>query len=814
MDLIQEQNEIEIGMSNRGIDRYERAARDAANNGEATRTKSVQVVMDTAIDLVADALDNFREGASSGKAGRRHSAIKQMDGLPSKEISYLALRIILDGIGKSLPVTPIACTIGRAIEMEARMHQLAITQEAYVKVLMKDLDSRTGHARHRRAVLSRVMREKGDKWDNWGEQDHVRVGVKMVELVIQSTGLLSVAHSRMGKKTIAVLVPTPRFTDWLHSLDAKFGLYSPDYMPCVIPPKDWTGLNEGGYHTDALAFPPSLVKTSNREHRKALEKADLTRVLSAVNAIQRTGWAVNKRVLDVALDLITSGRPVAGLPDLDNTPLPSRPLDIDTNEEAKTAWKREASKVYDHNRRMTGRRVQALKCVRTAEEFARYDAIYFPHQLDFRGRVYPIPQVLNPQGDDLAKGLLMFSEGDRLDTLAAIQWFKVHGANCFGVDKVDMDERMQWVEDNAVHIIRSAEDPIGYQWWADADSPFCFLAWAFEFNDWLQSDVGNGTFVSRIAVAMDGSCNGLQHYSAMLRDARGGAATNLVPSVKPQDIYGEVAKVVNASLYRIANTVQEVNPGLSGEDKEKAIKDAAYAAAWGAFGIDRKITKRPVMVLPYGGTQRSCSEYVHEAVSDRPDVPFPGDLKASAWLGNVVWSSIGEVVVAAKLAMGWLRAVASVASKENRPLQWTAPSGFPVFQAYPEMRKEQIKTFLLGNRFDPALQVLVPGQIDKRRQVNGVAPNFVHSLDAAAMIGTVNLATDRGLSKFAMIHDSYGTTAGKAAALAEALRDAFVDMYEQNDVLEQFRQSALPTDLRSEIPDQPSGRGSLPTQAL
>ena len=41
---------------------------------------------------------------------------------------------------------------------------------------------------------------------------------------------------------------------------------------------------------------------------------------------------------------------------------------------------------------------------------------------------------------------------------------------------------------------------------------------------------------------MDGSCNGLQNFSAMLRDEVGGKAVNLIPSDKPQDVYMEVVK--------------------------------------------------------------------------------------------------------------------------------------------------------------------------------------------------------------------------------------------------------------------------------
>lgn len=797
MDLFNEQTEIEARMADRGIERYRRLTEEAMQGGEATRAKSVQTVLDSALVAVVEALVAFQADAATGRAGRRHTAIKRLSGIDPYEAAFVALHTVLDGMSRDFPLTPLATKIGRSIELEARFAALAETHGAYVKKMMEDLDGRTRNAGHRRAVLAKVLREKGDAWEGWGERDHLQTGLKLIELIVSATGLFEVTMDRTGaKRDLMTLHATDRFKAWLHSLDTRFALMAPEFLPCVIPPKDWTDFKTGAYHTDALAYPPTLVKTSSKLHRDAIKKADLTKVLSAVNAIQRTPWQINRRVLDVVRDLIESGRPVAGLPDMANMPLPARPVDIDTNETALKGWKREAARTYEANRKVTGRRIGALKTLQIAEEFVGYDAIYFPYQLDFRGRVYPIPQGLNPQGNDLAKGLLHFSEGDRLDTTSSIQWFKVHGANTFGVDKVSMDERMAWVDANAEHIIRSAEDPLNYQWWTEADSPFCFLAWAFEFNDWLQSDIANGTFRSRIAVAMDGSCNGIQHYSAMLRDPRGGAAVNLVPSDKPQDIYGEVAKVV---VERLALA------GRPADDTEEAVAQAAMSVAWGRFGIDRKITKRPVMVLPYGGTQRSCLDYVYEAVKERGSYPFSDEMlhKATVYLGGVVWGSIGEVVVAARLAMGWLKSVASVVSKENLPIQWTTPSGFPVVQAYPVMESQRIECRLFGDRFVPRMDVASQTEIDKRRQANGVAPNFVHSMDASALIDTVNRAAAAGVTKFAMIHDSYGTSAGQTATLSAALREAFVSMYEENDVLENFLHDVVPEGLRLGIPSAP-----------
>ena len=58
------------------------------------------------------------------------------------------------------------------------------------------------------------------------------------------------------------------------------------------------------------------------------------------------------------------------------------------------------------------------------------------------------------------------------------------------------------------------------------------------------------SFVSHLPIAMDGSCNGLQLFSLMLRDPVGGTAVNLLPADTPQDIYRLGADKIIAKLER------------------------------------------------------------------------------------------------------------------------------------------------------------------------------------------------------------------------------------------------------------------------
>ena len=82
-------------------------------------------------------------------------------------------------------------------------------------------------------------------------------------------------------------------------------------------------------------------------------------------------------------------------------------------------------------------------------------------------------------------------------------------------------------------------------------------------------------------------------------------------------------------------------------------------------------------------------------------------------------------------------------------------------------------------------------KLDKRKQGQGISPNFVHSCDAAHLMLTVVRAAQKGITNYAMIHDSFGTTAGDAEEMFMIVREAFVEMYTEIEVLENFRDEIL-----------------------
>jgi DNA-directed RNA polymerase len=365
---------------------------------------------------------------------------------------------------------------------------------------------------------------------------------------------------------------------------------------------------------------------------------------------------------------------------------------------------------------------------------------------------------------------------------------------------VTFDERVQWVEDHHDEILECAVNPLdGSRWWAQADSPYMFLAFCYEWLSLTMHTLSNPqeTFISYLPCSWDGACNGLQNFSALLRDEVGGAAVGLVPSDKPSDIYTEVSNAANELMAL------------------DAAEGSSLGAKW-AGKMTRKLSKPNTMTTPYGATKRGMCQQI-EGVFQKmrsEGVEVQADLKDCQYLADTNYQAIGKVVVAAHLAMDWLKEAARVAASNGLPVSWTTPSGLLVLQSYREQVGKRLDIDVAGKR----VQIMLKNEGDKldgRKQAAGISPNFIHSLDAAHMMRTVAYCLDAGLTDFAMIHDSYGTHAGTAETLRDLLRRAFVDQY-SGEVLADFKQQLadqLPESLAAELPELPPS-GSLDLEGV
>ena len=136
------------------------------------------------------------------------------------------------------------------------------------------------------------------EWTEWTKTEKLHVGIRLVELMVESTGLIEIGHDVIKKKRTKVIRQTQKTAEWIANRNNFNDLLNPEYMPTVMKPKEWTSVEGGAYWTSEMP-PLDLVKQKNKRFKQELENFQMPEVYEAVNTIQNTPYRVNTFVLDV-----------------------------------------------------------------------------------------------------------------------------------------------------------------------------------------------------------------------------------------------------------------------------------------------------------------------------------------------------------------------------------------------------------------------------------------------------------------------------------------------------------------------------------
>lgn len=618
----------------------------------------------------------------------------------------------------------------------------------------------------------------------WGKEDiGPAFGQYLIRQCAETTSIVEICRisTGYGKRPDCLLLPK-QMADKIESRDQQLQRFAPPiHRPMLVKPRPWTGLTGGGYLTNRELNTHRLVKDrGSKKVRSALKSArdEFGPVFSAVNTLQETGWRINQPVYDVLHKAWeTRNLEVLSIVPIDELPkIPDRlPGDPSKDDKRQNSRKRrlayQARRQGFHDRRQIWRRLQQCK-----DLLEWGGPSYFPFQLDHRGRVYPLTTLISPQSDDLGRALLEFAEGKPLGD-SGEDWLKIQLANTYGLDKESFQDRCRWMDAHEQQILQVAEAPLADTntafWQGETvDKPWSFLA---ACQEWSRYRTEGTNFRSHLPVAVDGTCNGFQHLSAMARDAGLASETNVTPSSKPADLYSTIAE-------KVQSRVQD---------------DVSRGRKWAQFWsdkVDRSVVKKIVMPLSYGLTKKGARNKLRRLIEDEYDDSNDAYDRAK-YLSRVIFKTVNDALPIVQKCLDWLKNVAAEigemeAAKQQekagqgeeqpekekpKPILWSTDSGFRVCLDRPEMREHKLST--KDCRFvwyEPILETVDPTKLR-----NAFPPSFVHSFDAAHLALTVNRLASSGITDLGTAHDSFAAHACHMNQLADALRVEFVSVHRQ-----------------------------------
>nr|XP_040238062.2 DNA-directed RNA polymerase, mitochondrial [Anopheles coluzzii] len=532
-------------------------------------------------------------------------------------------------------------------------------------------------------------------------------------------------------------------------------------VPMLCPPQPWSTPRNGGY----ILAESDLIRLPHQAHQQTeriddAEPQDMYPTLDALNQLASIPWVVNGQILDVIVEVFNNG----GNAKLD---VPEPPSSLPPVTE--TVPRSEMSgyeKYHLLRKRLYHRRKQgdmyslwcdALYRLSLASHY-RDKVFWLPQNIDFRGRVYPIPPHLNHLGHDLARCLLVFHQKKPLGP-DGFRWLKLHCINLTGLKKRDsVEERLRYADEIMDDILDSADRPLtGRMWWSNSDEPWQTLSCCMEIAK-VHRCADPEKFESGFPIHQDGSCNGLQHYAALGRDTPGAISVNLAPAEVPQDVYSAVAALVEENRAR---------------DAQNNVKVAAVLDGF----IRRKVIKQTVMTTVYGVTRYGARKQIARQLEYIDEFPKEWIWPASSYLTVKTFDALSEMFTSAKEIQDWFtdcaRLISAVCAQN---VEWVTPLGLPVVQPYNRADRPvaSSKSAQLPEHF--AMDSYEKPNIMKQK--NAFPPNFVHSLDSSHMMLT-SLYCERAGLTFISVHDCYWTHACTVPTMNRICREQFVALHSE-----------------------------------
>lgn len=678
--------------------------------------------------------------------------------LDPDKLAVLITVILVNYSNLNFSMAKVCRHIGTIVEQEYRFEKFKTDHRKLYNVISKSIKNWTPRQ------VGYMRKKVEDIEKPWPLRVRHWVGAKLIECVLSSCDVFThrMIHvnekGRLKKRYLLEMDEQVRAD--LDTQHSNCEVLSPWYLPMLTPPNDWAPDVQGGYRYHKY----SMVKAQNLTEIPEDVIEHGPQVYRTINALQRTGWRINHKVYSVLTKVWEAGGGYANIPTSDPRDATREvPIPNDCEGDTLAQLKLERKLIHDENAKTIGKRKATLSKLRTASRFLKYDEFFFPYQYDYRGRIYPVSTDLQPQNDDTARGLLMFSVGKPLGE-RGMDWLMIRLANCFGADKCSFMERVRWVRDQIHRVHAVAKAPLDYKWWVEADDPWQALATCFELDQALRMGQNHAEYVSYLPVNMDGTCNGLQHFAAMCLDPIAAQQVNLTPSQVPNRIYTYVAEMVYKQVQKDAHIIPD--------------GELTPAYEWLRVGVSDKTVKRATMTLPYGVTPAGMQDqFVTDGWTNGMEKPR----SAAIYLRDITWEVLGDVVTSAREVMDWLKDIAKITAKAGHKLTWTSPAGFNVTQE--ALRTKDTVIYTLLQRIH--MYIAEPGQLSPHRQQLCMPPNFVHDMDAAHLMLTVDECLKRGVTSFNMIHDSFGTHAVDVDTLNSALRYRFVRMYHK-DILREY----------------------------
>lgn len=650
--------------------------------------------------------------------------------------------------------------------------------------------------------------------------DYFKLGCDLAEIVSENSNLFNFMNVANEDNTVQrIIVPGHKLEDQIVKLLAV----DTEKLVMICEPCKWEitindtksfNINKyGGFLLNNINKNEFLNQSFINNGKTTLH--DL-KIIDCINYLGSIPYTINTQVLKHVLNLIKS---IEGEEQLYNNNKIKELIKLNMHHNTKNLYNLtlrkkygDISLIHKHNSQYYSDKSIITSALLFSSwcDSSKDNSIYFNYFIDWRGRLYTDTSYLSFQGGNLARSLLLFKRG-QLITEKGLEHLKIYTANCFGLDKLSYNQRLEWTENNLEKIISlpnlSDDDfksmihnhkPIYsefYNFMMEADEPLLFLSCCVELKNYYSDP---NRFLSNLPVYLDATCSGLQHLSTMINDTNLAKYVNIVKSNKediPNDVYTHMVLFVNKKI-------------------QEYIKVDYSLAILENININRKFIKPGIMTISYGATTRGIAEQLknnhfrqidlvkgksltYELISkefNKTDFDIHLTVKQIYVLAKAIHSVLYDVFPNLTILVKYLKDMNKLLKKLKLPTIWLTPAGLIIEQNYAPIKSRDLTTSILGKRRGITLREMDRNVTDIRKQNNSIVPNVVHSFDASNIALLVeNISSNFSVNKMNLltIHDCFATNANDVDEMVLKVKLAFIALYSEKSFIDSYHNFIL-----------------------
>ena len=630
------------------------------------------------------------------------------------------------------------------------------------------------------------------EFHSWTYAEREVIGSWLLTLVKQ-TGLFTQVPSKRNsrEKTLAVSKTGQEIVDELVQQSMAVACQP---LPMIVPPAEMTRERLGGWLSDAAV----LNTPTNSSWKGRIELSDLH--LEFYNNAQKQAFKINPFTWEIVKTLRERNEQLGKFKAY--TPQPLIPMwkEMEIHEmdwmrcsdkseqdalirrdrnKFKSVCRARSKRYNDEQaKKIDGQPSQYLYDM--VEDCINEERLYIPIEPDFRSRFTCRTSYLSYQGNDCARGLLMFADEYPIDNETK-RFLSIHLANQAGLDKESYSTRIEWVESNLDVIetvavmndgdISDFQNGIGYIR-EFADEEFQFAAACREYYELF---IARSKTTTSLPCAIDATCSGQQLIAGFLRSGELAARVNVLPTTKPGDIYKD--------------TMDKMLE-LAADDEQASFTRKTLKALKGSIG--RKMSKKGFMSGQYGsGTERQLTD-MFAFIDEDTDLKLN---EVETLLIRKYWSEALEEICKIRVVFNWFRSlVEELHDLGKTEVIIPTPTGSRIHQRYPIPKLHSIRTFSFGSsdyKVSETEEMRSTNRADLGKWKTATAANTIHGAGDASLLC---MALHDFEHPFYCVHDSIACPATSAMKqLQERLRAAYKQVVTFDLWNEVRRANGLPT---------------------